>query len=57
MVTLDGKIIDVSGTMSGGGANPSRGGMTKSVQDSNADPDSLKELIAQNNRIADVWID
>jgi structural maintenance of chromosome 4 len=56
VVTLDGKIIDVSGTMSGGGANPSRGGMTRSVDSHAQDPEALKETVVQNNRIADVCI-
>lgn len=54
-MTLDGKIIDVSGTMSGGGANPARGGMTKSVASHEQDPEALKEVVTQNNKIADVF--
>lgn len=54
VVTLDGKIIDISGTMSGGGSNPARGGMTRSVQ-ANTDPEALKTIILQNNSLADVY--
>lgn len=53
---MDGKIIDISGTMSGGGSNPARGGMTKSVQ-ANSDPEALKKIALENNEIVDVCLD
>ena len=45
VVTLDGKLIDVSGTMSGGGNKIARGGMSsKFMSDEDATPDVIARL-------------
>lgn len=43
VVTLDGKLIDTSGTMTGGGSRPSKGGMS-SKQTSDVNPELIFEL-------------
>eukprot|EP01126_Amoeba_proteus_P013704 TRINITY_DN1587_c0_g1_i2.p1 TRINITY_DN1587_c0_g1~~TRINITY_DN1587_c0_g1_i2.p1 ORF type:complete len:1050 (-),score=291.08 TRINITY_DN1587_c0_g1_i2:738-3887(-) len=55
VVTLDGKVIDLSGTMSGGGTQLKRGGMTRSVQVDvdvttlNQEFDQLQKFIQDQN--------
>ncbi|RKO85939.1 hypothetical protein BDK51DRAFT_32037, partial [Blyttiomyces helicus] len=45
VVTLEGQLIDASGTMSGGGARPSSGGMnSKFAADPDASPDKVRDL-------------
>ncbi|TFK70065.1 hypothetical protein BDN72DRAFT_839506 [Pluteus cervinus] len=42
VVTLSGQLIDTSGTMSGGGSQPSRGGMSSKFAADTVSPDVLK---------------
>ncbi|KAJ3297941.1 hypothetical protein HK104_011341 [Borealophlyctis nickersoniae] len=44
VVTLDGKLIDTSGTMSGGGAKPQRGGMSSKFAAADIDAHTAQEL-------------
>lgn len=42
VVTLSGQLIDTSGTMSGGGLQPARGGMSSKLAADNVNPDVLR---------------
>jgi structural maintenance of chromosome 4 len=44
VVTLDGQLIDKSGTMSGGGSRPSRGGMSSKFADAEYSPEQVARL-------------
>ncbi|KAJ3044213.1 hypothetical protein HDV00_002891 [Rhizophlyctis rosea] len=44
VVTLDGQLIDTSGTMSGGGSAPQRGGMSSKFAAADVDPQKAVEL-------------
>ncbi|KAJ3163928.1 hypothetical protein HDU88_006097 [Geranomyces variabilis] len=44
VVTLDGQLIDASGTMSGGGTKPQRGGMSSKFASDSVTPQQLREL-------------
>ncbi|KAJ3157596.1 hypothetical protein HDU86_003248 [Geranomyces michiganensis] len=44
VVTLDGQLIDTSGTMSGGGTKPQRGGMSSKFASDGVTPQQLRKL-------------
>lgn len=44
VVTLDGKLIDVAGTMSGGGGKPKRGAMKRSTRTSEVSREQVQQL-------------
>jgi len=52
VVTLEGDLIDISGTMSGGGTRKQRGGMTRSV--AAVDPEKAKEELQGYQQEAEV---
>ncbi|RKP07022.1 RecF/RecN/SMC [Thamnocephalis sphaerospora] len=47
VVTLDGQLIDMAGTMSGGGGRPSRGRMSATLADDGISRDTVAELERQ----------
>lgn len=44
VVTLDGQLIDVSGTMSGGGSRPQKGGMSSKLTSSGVTESQMRDL-------------
>lgn len=53
VVTLDGKVIDTSGTMSGGGGRPAKGGMGSKITADDVSP----EAVAKCDRERDVAVE
>ncbi|KAJ3112510.1 hypothetical protein HDU96_004491 [Phlyctochytrium bullatum] len=52
VVTLDGSLIDVSGTLSGGGNRPQRGGMSNSfVSSESVSPTAISNMEAETARL------
>lgn len=47
VVTVKGELIDLSGTMSGGGGRPSRGRMGQSVLDSDINPNDVDSMMKE----------
>jgi len=52
VVTLDGKVIDVSGTMSGGGNHVSRGGMSAKLKQTDVTEQDVKKLENERDRLS-----
>jgi structural maintenance of chromosome 4 len=52
VVTLAGQLIDVSGTMSGGGGKPKSGGMSSKLASDVVSPEELKRFEKQNESAA-----
>ena len=50
VVTLDGKLIELSGTMSGGG-KPKKGGMSSKLSD-DLDPNEIDKMVVQERELA-----
>ena len=53
VVTLDGKLIDTSGTMSGGGGRPAKGGMSSKITADDVSP----EVVAQCEKEREVAVE
>lgn len=50
VVTLDGQLIDLSGTMSGGGTRVSRGGMSSKFAADSVSPDVIRRYEAESEK-------
>ncbi|KAI9594810.1 hypothetical protein BDF19DRAFT_96626 [Syncephalis fuscata] len=55
VVTLDGQLIDMAGTMSGGGGRPSRGRMGATLTDDGVSQDSVSALEQQQAVAEEEW--
>jgi structural maintenance of chromosome 4 len=53
VVTLDGKVIDTSGTMSGGGGRPAKGGMSSKITNDDVSP----EVVARCEKEREVAVE
>jgi structural maintenance of chromosome 4 len=55
VVTLDGQLIDMAGTMSGGGGRPSRGRMGSTLTDEGVSQDAVSALEQQQLAAEEEW--